>query len=146
MSSVHNSSSYSKRTAPPDHRLSCVSPDVTQPRKADEAQYSVQNIRDLLSPGERLALFRRTPIETSVKTAFAFTIILALLALIHFSSHLTNTLYSQILVCGMAAIGLGFVYAHVAEFQHELLHGHAFSSSWINRLLGFFCGRILLIT
>lgn len=43
-----------------------------------------------------------------------------------------------------AGIGLGILYAHMVELQHELLHGHAFASKRLNDILGVIMGIPML--
>lgn len=43
-----------------------------------------------------------------------------------------------------AMVGLGLVYAHLVELQHECLHHHAFRSRRLNRIFGFLSGVFLL--
>lgn len=45
---------------------------------------------------------------------------------------------------GLAMLILGLMFAHFTELQHELLHGHAFRSPRVNRVLGFFSGLFML--
>jgi fatty acid desaturase len=41
-------------------------------------------------------------------------------------------------------LGLGLLYAHLIELQHETLHEHAFRSRRLNRIYGIACGIFML--
>lgn len=99
---------------------------------------------DLLTNEQRQALLRRTPVRTALKIALALGLISTLLVMLWFRSDLPLTASGRIATCLLGMIGLGMLYAHVAEFQHELLHGHGFRSPTLNRCLGFICGLPML--
>lgn len=46
----------------------------------------------------------------------------------------------------IAMVGLGLIYAHGVELQHQALHNTAFPSKFWNRLVGFFMGLPLLVS
>jgi len=43
-------------------------------------------------------------------------------------------------------VGLGLMYAHGVELQHQALHNTAFPSKWWNRFVGFFLGLPVLVS
>jgi fatty acid desaturase len=47
-------------------------------------------------------------------------------------------------VCCGAMLVNGLIYAHLVELQHECLHGHAFASPSLNRLIGILCGVFMM--
>lgn len=99
---------------------------------------------DFLTSEQRQLLLRRTPVRTALKIAFALGFIATLLGALWYRSSLPFSASGRIAVCTLCMIGLGLLYAHVAEFQHELLHGHGFRSTALNRCLGFICGLPIL--
>ncbi|HEX3127078.1 MAG TPA: fatty acid desaturase [Thermoanaerobaculia bacterium] len=46
----------------------------------------------------------------------------------------------------VAMVGLGLIYAHGVELQHQALHNSAFPSKFWNRIVGFFMGLPLLVS
>lgn len=46
----------------------------------------------------------------------------------------------------VAMVGLGLIYAHGVELQHQALHNSAFPSKVWNRIVGFFMGLPLLVS
>jgi fatty acid desaturase len=46
----------------------------------------------------------------------------------------------------VAMVGLGLIYAHGVELQHQALHNTAFPSKFWNRVVGFFMGLPLLVS
>lgn len=87
-------------------------------------------------------LMKRTPVRTAIIYANAVLIIALGMTALLLDDRGTIDLswYAK----GLTVIMLGLIYAHFTELQHELLHGHAFKSQRLNRVLGFFCGLFML--
>lgn len=85
---------------------------------------------------------KKTPIRTALIYSNAVLFISLGIAALFLDENGTINLpwYGKVL----DVIFLGLIYAHFTELQHELLHGHAFKSQKLNRLLGFFCGLFML--
>ncbi|MBO0664552.1 fatty acid desaturase [Jiella sp. MQZ9-1] len=103
----------------------------------------IAGIRDL-TRDDRRRLLKRTPLRTGAKFGFAMSAITAGLAAIFHREALFGTGMNSLLPLAILMAGLGLLYAHFTELQHELLHGHGFRSNRINRALGFFSGLFTL--
>ncbi len=115
-------------TRPP----STTSPRAKQIPKGVATEWEPYAFESIKIPKE---LFERRPFISIGK----LTIAAALIALFA-----TAVMYKQWLWLGV--IGLGLVYAHLIELQHELLHHHCFKSPVLSRIVGFLVGLPMLIS
>jgi fatty acid desaturase len=81
-------------------------------------------------------LFIRKPALFIAKITVATTLIVA--------GWVTIILISSWPAVALAMLVNGLMYAHLVELQHECLHGHAFTSSALNRLFGVLCGIFMM--
>lgn len=118
---------------------------VSSSDPADDPAVSLDGSVDvLLAPvrgpdgrrGLDAGLFVKRPGLFSVKFGFAVTLVgLGWLAV---------GLAPRWWVVGPAVLGIGLMYAHLVELQHECLHEHAYRQRWANRLVGFLAGLGML--
>lgn len=95
-----------------------------------------------LDAATKKRLMKKTPVRTAL--IYANAVLLILLGVAALALDQLGMINLPWYACALDIVFLGLIYAHFTELQHELLHGHAFKSQALNRVLGFFCGVFML--